>query len=248
MGVMVRFLPLATLSTDTTPHTYWLNGALPSALLVSGCAAVVLATTRGRRPWHAVALALAVVLALTGAVRSVNPRDQSWAVSMNEAGYAGYPHDIAVIDDTETWRPIEAEETRIEAEFTVVYYGPRGLHLVLTSAPRTSFLGGGPDPLRWGCNDLDGLCAEVADGEYVVPLTGAATHARGSFPMDRVRTEVTPDLFVEVALARDSDIVPEPEELVEQVNALGVRAAEPEDLTEIARGVVEWNQPEPWFD
>ncbi|MFE3456541.1 hypothetical protein ACFXKD_03275 [Nocardiopsis aegyptia] len=245
-GVVVGLLSAIVLPQPTPPGPSWLAGALLSVLVISGCTAVVLAASRVNRPWWVVAMVGALFLANAGIVHSEGPESEPLDMSTTEADYTAYPHDVVVIGDTEDWHPFQAEV--YSSEFTVTYRGPSSVHAVVRSGPGTGSMGGGTDPLRSVCNDIDSLCEESADGAYVLPLNGPSPYAYGILPTDRIRTEVAPGLLVEVILGRESEIRPEPEEIVKEVKALELRVAEPEDLEAIARGVDEFNRPEPWFD
>ncbi|KOX16329.1 DUF1109 domain-containing protein [Nocardiopsis sp. NRRL B-16309] len=243
-GAVGGLLPAMMVSSGTPPGMLWPAGALVWVLIISGCAAVTLAASPVSGPWWVVGLVSALFLGGASIVSPADPEGGPVTVSAIEADYAAYPHDVVVIGDTDDWRPFEAQV--YSGEFTVTYDGP--VHVVVRSGPDTATMGGGPDPLRSPCNDIDSLCEESADGAYVLPVNGPSPYAYGSLPTDRIRTEVAPGLLVEVILGRTSEIRPDPEELVEEVKDLDLRVAEPEDLNAIARGVYEWNRPEPLSD
>ncbi|RKS09212.1 hypothetical protein DFP74_4943 [Nocardiopsis sp. Huas11] len=246
VGMVVGLLPAVVVPGETPPGPSWPAGALLSTLVIAGCAAIALAASRVRRPWWVVAMVAVLFAANAGLVRTVDPRRGPAELNRIEADLLAYPHEVVVVGDADEWHPFAAEV--YSGEFTVTYRGPSAVHVVVRSGPETGTLGGGPDPLRSPCNDIDSLCEESADGAYVLPLNGPSPYAHGGLPTDRIRTQVAPGLLVEVILDRESEIRPEPEELVEHVEALELRVAEPEDLSAIAWGVYEWNRPEPLFD
>ena len=245
-GAVVGLAPFTVVRSGTPEGMALLAGALLAVLVISGCTAVALAASRVAHPWWVVALVGALFLPYAGIAHLAAPRDRPRDVSRLEADYTTYPHGIVVVGATDDWHPFEAHVH--ESEFTITYRGPSDVHVVVRSGPETSGLGGGPDPLRSVCDDIDSLCEESADGAYVLPLNGPSPHARGTHPTDRIRTEAAPGLLVEVILGRQDEIRPEPDVLVKNVQALELRLAEPEDLNAIARGVYEWNRPRPRFD
>ncbi|NYJ34178.1 hypothetical protein [Nocardiopsis aegyptia] len=197
-GFLTAAAVAAWIQTAVTDHVApvvpWSVGTWVAAALTAAVVAVVLAATDGRRPWILVCVLVGLLLLRAGAEGVIGAQIHDRTLRATEATYAAYPHDIAVLDDP-AWEAVGTRLTEAGHAFTITYEDGSGRRVVLTSAPAEFFLGGRPDPLRYGCDAGSTTCEE---SRGVVLL---ASDSDGTDAPDLARTELASGFYAELATA-----------------------------------------------
>lgn len=183
-----------TVVTDHLTAVPWSVGTAVAAALSAAVVATALAATGGRRPWLVACVLVGLLLLRAGTEAVVGAQVHERTLRATEATYAAYPHDIAVLDDP-AWEPVRTRVTEAGHAFAITYEDGFDRRIVLTSAPAEFFLGGRPEPLRYGCDSGSTTCEESGGA---VLLTSSDSAGTGGEP-DRVRMEVTPGFYAQLA-------------------------------------------------
>ena len=185
---------IQTAVTDRLATAPWSVGTAVAAALTAAVVAVVLAATGERRPWLVGCVLVGLLLLRAGTEAVVGAQVHERTLRATEATYAAYPHDIAVLDDP-AWEPVGTRLTEAGHAFTITYEDGSGRRILLTSAPAEFFLGGRPDPLRYGC-DADSTTCEESGGAVLLTSDSART---GEVAL--ARTELASGFYAQLSTA-----------------------------------------------